>query len=253
MLTIKDIHVHVDDVPILKGVSLHVPPGEVHVIMGPNGSGKSTLACLLAGRDMYTCTQGSVHFEDKNLLDMAPELRAHAGLFLAFQYPVEIPGLSCMIFLRSALQALHEARGEKALTAVDFLKRVKAEAAHMKIDISFLQRALNTGFSGGEKKRFEILQLRLLAPKLAILDETDSGLDIDALRIVADGINAHRSPTRSLLLITHYQRLLDYVVPDRVHIMYQGRVVQSGDKHLVGILERDGYDGLLSKSKHVPN
>lgn len=249
MLQIKDIHASVDDTAILKGVSLQVPAGEVHAIMGPNGSGKSTLAAILAGKEIYTCTKGTVQFVGQDLLDMSAEARAHAGLFLAFQYPVEIPGLSCMNFLKTALNELRKARGEAEMSAVDFLKHVKTQAQRMQIDTAFLQRSLNEGFSGGEKKRFEVLQMAILAPRLAILDETDSGLDIDALRIVAEGVNAFRDPKRSVVLITHYQRLLNYIVPDVVHIMYQGRIVRSGDKTLAQTLEKEGYSGLIPEKE----
>ena len=245
------MHVQVEQTPILKGVSLTLPKGEVHAIMGPNGSGKSTLASVLAGHEAYDCNEGSVIFDGQNLLEMAAEARAQAGLFLAFQYPVEIPGLSCMSFLKTAVNEVRKARGEAELSAVDFLKTVKAAAAGMQINTTFLQRSLNEGFSGGEKKRFEILQMCIMQPRLAVLDETDSGLDIDALRIVAEGVNALRSSDRSMLIITHYQRLLNYIVPDRVHIMHQGRIVKSGDSSLAEQLEKEGYSGLLTSEKET--
>ena len=245
LLSIQNIHAKVEKTSILKGISLELPKGEVHAIMGPNGSGKSTLASLLAGHKAYECNEGLVVFDGQNLLEMDTEARAQAGLFLAFQYPVEIPGLSCMNFLRTALSEVRKARGEPEISALDFLKTVKEAAAKMQIDSSFLQRSLNEGFSGGEKKRFEILQMYIMQPKLAILDETDSGLDIDALRVVAEGVNTLRNSERSMLIITHYQRLLNYIVPDVVHIMQKGRIVKSGDKRLAEQLEKEGYSGLL--------
>ena len=241
MLEIKDLHVKAGDKEILRGLTLTIQPGEVHAIMGPNGSGKSTLAHVLAGRDGYTITKGSAIYEGKDLLDMEPEKRACEGVFLAFQYPVEIPGVGNTYFLKSALNAIRKYRGEKEYDAHDFLKLVKEKAKVVQIPEQLLNRPVNEDFSGGEKKRNEILQMAVLSPKLAILDETDSGLDIDALRIVADGINQLRSPDRSMLMITHYQRLLDYVVPDRVHVLAEGRLVKSGGKELALELEEKGY------------
>ena len=247
MLKIQNISASVEQKTILNKVELQVPAGEVHAIMGPNGSGKSTLASVLAGHEKYDVLEGTIHFENQDLLAMSIEERAQAGLFLAFQYPVEIPGLSCATFLRSAMNALQKARGEKEISAVDFLKETRALMKEMQMSSDFLQRYLNTGFSGGEKKRFEVLQMALLKPKLAILDETDSGLDIDALQIVARGVNTLRSKERSFLVITHYQRLLNYIVPDVVHIMYKGRIVASGDKRLAEELEKSGYQELISQ------
>ena len=241
MLKIENLTAEVEGKPILRGVSLEVPPGEIHAIMGPNGSGKSTLSYVLSGREGYEVTGGSVTFDGRDLLAMAPEERAAAGLFLAFQYPVELPGVGNALFLRTALNALRRSRGEPELDAMQFLKlaRERMKALHMPEDM--LKRGVNVGFSGGEKKRNEILQMALLQPKFAILDETDSGLDIDALRIVADGVNAQRGPGFSALVITHYQRLLNYIVPDRVHVMVQGRIVRSGGPELAQELERVGY------------
>ena len=241
MLKIENLTAEVEGKPILRGVSLEVPPGEIHAIMGPNGSGKSTLSYVLSGREGYEVTGGSVTFDGRDLLAMAPEERAAAGLFLAFQYPVELPGVGNALFLRTALNALRRSRGEPELDAMQFLKlaRERMKALHMPEDM--LKRGVNVGFSGGEKKRNEILQMALLQPKFAILDETDSGLDIDALRIVADGVNAQRGPGFSALVITHYQRLLNYIVPDRVHVMVQGRIVRSGGPELAQELERAGY------------
>jgi len=242
MLEIKSLHVDIaDGREILKGVDLSVAPGEVHAIMGPNGSGKSTLAGVLAGRPGYRVTAGSVLFEGRDLLALAPDERAQAGVFLAFQYPVEIPGVNNMYFLRSALNAVKRARGEPPLDAGQFLKAVRAKLKLLELDDDLLQRAVNVGFSGGEKKRNEIFQMAMLEPKLALLDETDSGLDIDALRIVAGGINKLRGPDRAIVLITHYQRLLDYVEPDRVHVLSDGKIVMSGDKSLATELEKHGY------------
>lgn len=247
MLTIKDLHASVGGTPILRGIDLHVNGGEVHAIMGPNGSGKSTLANILAGREDYEVTRGEILYQDQNLRDLTPEERARAGVFLAFQYPVEIPGVSNVYLLKAALNAARKHRGLDELDAMDFLALVREKMRLVKMDESFLQRAVNEGFSGGEKKRNEILQMALLEPALAILDETDSGLDIDALRTVADGVNALRSPERSLILVTHYQRLLDYVVPDYVHVLVEGRVVKSGDKALALELEEKGY-GWIEKN-----
>ncbi|MEQ8766691.1 MAG: Fe-S cluster assembly ATPase SufC [Planctomycetota bacterium] len=241
MLTIKNLHATAGGAEILKGLDLEVKPGEVHAIMGPNGSGKSTLAHVLAGKSGYEVTDGTVTFEGKNLLDLEVEDRARAGLFLGFQYPVEIPGVANNYFLRSALNALRKSRGEEELDAMDFLQLIKQKAALVEMDPKFLTRPVNVGFSGGEKKRNEILQMAVLEPKLAVLDETDSGLDIDALRVVSKGIESLRGPERSIILITHYQRLLDYVVPDVVHVFADGRIVKSGGKELALELEKHGY------------
>jgi Fe-S cluster assembly ATP-binding protein len=241
MLEIKDLHARVDDNEILRGINLRIDAGEVHAIMGPNGSGKSTLAGVLAGRDAYEVTEGQVLYEGKDLLEMDPEERAREGIFLAFQYPVEIPGVSNTYFLRAALNALRKHRGQDEIDAIDFLKLVKQKMAVLHIDEELLKRPVNEGFSGGEKKRNEIFQMAVLDPKLAILDETDSGLDIDALRIVADGVNALRSKDRAILVITHYQRLLNYIVPDKVHVLFDGRIVKSGGKELALELEEKGY------------
>src|SRR3974390_3176073 len=241
MLEIKNLQVKVDDRDILKGLDLTVNAGEVHVIMGPNGSGKSTLAHVLSGKPGYEVTAGEVRFEGADLLELAPDERAARGIFLAFQYPLEIPGVATMTFLRTALNAQRKARGEPELSTPDFMKRVKEEAAKLSIDMDMLRRPVNVGFSGGEKKGNEILQMALLAPKLAVLDETDSGLDIDALKVVADGVNRLRSPDRGMLVITHYQRLLNYIVPDVVHVLAKGRVVKTGGKELALELEAKGY------------
>ena len=241
MLEIRNLHVAVDDKPILRGIDLAVRAGEVHAIMGPNGSGKSTLAHVLAGREGYVVTAGDVRYRGQDLLELSPEARAREGIFLAFQYPVEIPGVANIYLLKAALNALRKHRGEAELDAVDFLDLVKGKLQRMGMDQSLLYRAVNEGFSGGEKKRNEILQMAVLEPRLAILDETDSGLDIDALKLVADGINALRSPDRAIILVTHYQRLLDYVVPDRVHVLAHGRIALSGGSELALELERRGY------------
>ncbi|WP_108680850.1 Fe-S cluster assembly ATPase SufC [Methyloceanibacter sp. wino2] len=241
MLEIKNLHAKVDGREILKGLDLTVPAGEVHAIMGPNGSGKSTLSYVLAGKEDYEVTEGSVTWNGKDLLEMEPDERAAAGVFLAFQYPMEIPGVATMTFLRSAVNAVRKARGEEEFSTPDFLRTVKEKAKGLQIDIEMLRRPLNVGFSGGEKKRNEILQMSLLEPGLCILDETDSGLDIDALRIVSEGVNALRSPERSMLVITHYQRLLNYIVPDRVHVLSKGRVARSGGPELALELEKSGY------------
>jgi Fe-S cluster assembly ATP-binding protein len=238
LLEIHDLHVAVDGREILKGIDLALGAGEVHAIMGPNGSGKSTLSYVLAGREGYDVTAGSVLYKGADLLALAPDARARAGLFLAFQYPVEIPGVSGMTFLKTALNAMRKERGEGEFDAMQFLKFVRARAKRLEIGDEMLKRALNVGFSGGEKKRNEVLQMAVLEPTVAVLDETDSGLDIDALKVVADGVNALRSPERAMLVITHYQRLLDYIVPDRVHVMAQGRIAKSGGKELA--LERQG-------------
>ncbi len=245
MLEIRNLHVEVDGTEILKGIDLSLGAGEVHAIMGPNGSGKSTLSYALAGREGYEITEGTVTYQGKDLLEMEPEERAAAGVFLAFQYPVEIPGVTGMTFLRTALNAVRRARGESDLDAMQFLKIAREKAKALDVDEEMLRRAVNVGFSGGEKKRNEALQMAVLDPKLAILDETDSGLDIDALRIVADGVNAMRSPERTMLVITHYQRLLDYIVPDHVHVLVNGRIVQSGGKELAHELEAKGYAAFI--------
>ena len=249
MLEIKNLRVKVEDKEILKSVDLTVKAGEVHAIMGPNGSGKSTLAHVLAGREGYQVTGGEALFEGKDLLSMKPEDRARAGVFLAFQYPVEIPGVNNTYFLKAALNALRKSRGEEELDAMDFLELVKAKLKPLKMDESMLQRAVNEGFSGGEKKKNEILQMAVLEPKLAILDETDSGLDIDALKVVADGVNALRSKDRAVLLVTHYQRLLDYIVPDKVHVLAQGKIVKTGGKELALELEEKGYEWIPGAEK----
>ena len=241
MLEIKNLHVEVDGKKILNGIDLTVNGGEVHAIMGPNGSGKSTLAYVLSGKDEYQVTDGQVLFDGRDLLEMSPDQRAVAGVFLAFQYPVEIPGVGTMTFLRTALNAQRKARGEEELTTPGFMKLVKETAGRLQITQDMLKRPLNVGFSGGEKKRNEIFQMALLQPKLCVMDETDSGLDIDALRVVADGVNALRGPERSFVVITHYQRLLDYIVPDYVHVMSKGRIVRSGGKELALELEERGY------------
>jgi Fe-S cluster assembly ATP-binding protein len=242
MLTIHNLHASIEDKKILNGINLQVNAGEVHAIMGPNGSGKSTLASVLAGRSDYEITDGSVEFEGIDLLEMAPEERAREGLFLAFQYPVEIPGVSTTNFIKTAVNEARKHRGQEPLDAVAFLKKMKERMKLVHIDQSLLSRSLNEGFSGGEKKRNEIFQMAMLEPKLAILDETDSGLDIDALRIVADGVNTLRKKDNAVLVITHYQRLLEYIVPDFVHVLYKGRIVKSGGKELALELEEKGYD-----------
>jgi Fe-S cluster assembly ATP-binding protein len=242
MLTIKDLHARIDGKEILKGLSLDVPAGEVHAIMGPNGAGKSTLSYVLTGRDGYEVTAGSATLDGEDLLALAPDVRAARGVFLSFQYPLEIPGVPALTFIRTAMNAQRRARGEAEITAPEFLKLARAKSAALKIDFDMLKRALNVGFSGGEKKRMEILQMAMLSPRLLILDETDSGLDIDALRIVSEGVNALRSADRAMLVITHYQRLLDYIKPDRVHVLAGGRIVASGGPELAHELEREGYE-----------
>lgn len=242
LLSIKNIHASIEGKQILKGINLDVKPGEVHAIMGPNGSGKSTLASVLAGREEYEVTDGSVEFDGKDLLDLSPEDRAREGLFLAFQYPVEIPGVSTTNFIKAAVNEKRKYHGEEPLDAVSFLKIMKQKIELVEIDRSLLSRSINEGFSGGEKKRNEIFQMAMLEPKLAILDETDSGLDIDALRIVASGVNKLRTPERGVIVITHYQRLLDYLQPDFVHVLLNGRIVKSGGKELALELEEKGYD-----------
>jgi len=247
MLSISNLQAVIGEKQILKGLDLEVKAGEVHAIMGPNGAGKSTLASVLAGREDYEVTGGSVLFDGKDLLDMAPEERAAEGIFLAFQYPVEIPGVSTTNFLKTAMNEIRKYRGEQPLDAVQFLKLMKEKMQLVNIDQSLLSRSLNEGFSGGEKKRNEIFQMAMLEPKLAILDETDSGLDIDALRIVAEGVNKLRSPERATVVVTHYQRLLDYIVPDFVHVLYKGRIVKSGPKELAYELEEKGYDWIKAE------
>jgi len=242
MLSIKNLCVSVANKPILTGLSLEVPSGEVHAIMGPNGAGKSTLSYALAGKPGYEVTDGSASLDGVDLLALDPSERAAKGVFLSFQYPLEIPGVPALTFVRTALNAQRKARGEAEISAPDFLRLVRLKSGELKMDFDMLKRALNVGFSGGEKKRMEILQMAMLAPRLAILDETDSGLDIDALRIVAEGVNAMRGPDRSMLVITHYQRLLDYIRPDRVHVLSAGRIVASGGPDLALDLEREGYD-----------
>ena len=242
MISINNLHASIEGKEILKGINLEVNAGEVHAIMGPNGSGKSTLASVLAGREEYEVTEGSVTFQNEDLLDLGAEERAQKGIFLAFQYPVEIPGVSTTNFLKTALNQVRESKGEKPLDAVNFLKLMKEKMKLVDIDQALLSRSLNEGFSGGEKKRNEIFQMAMLEPKLSILDETDSGLDIDALRIVADGVNTLKTEETATIVVTHYQRLLDYIVPDFVHVLYKGRIVKSGDKNLALELEEKGYD-----------
>ncbi len=249
MLTIKNLHAKVGGADILRGVDLTVNHGEVHAVMGPNGSGKSTLAHVLAGRDGYEVTAGEVVYEGKDLLRMPPEERAREGIFLSFQYPVEIPGVSTSYFLKAAVNAIRKHRGLEELDAIDFLNLVKEKMKVIELDQALLNRPLNEGFSGGEKKRNEIFQMAVLDPKLAILDETDSGLDIDALRIVANGIDALRSPDRAMILITHYQRLLNYVTPDFVHVLFEGRIVKSGGRELAHELEAKGYDWIKAEAE----
>lgn len=248
MLQIKNLQAGIKDKPILKGINLTVNAGEVHAIMGPNGSGKSTLASVLAGRDGFDVTGGEALYNDNDLLDLAPEERAREGVFLAFQYPVEIPGVNSAYFLRSAVNAIRKHRGEEEFDAMNFLKAVKVKMKELDLGEDFLKRPVNAGFSGGEKKRNEILQMTMLDPRLAVLDETDSGLDIDALRIVADGVNRLKSDDNAQVVITHYQRLLDYIVPDFVHVLYDGCIIKSGDKSLALELEEKGYDWLIKEA-----
>ena len=245
MLKIENLKANIDNKDILKGLNLEIKPGEVHAIMGPNGSGKSTLSNVLSGKKGYEIS-GNVKFEEKNLLDLEIEERAHKGIFLAFQYPLEIPGVNTNIFLKTSLNAIKKAKGEKQLDAIEFLKLVKQKAGELKFDEKILSRQLNVGFSGGEKKKNEILQMTILEPKLAILDETDSGLDIDALKIVSDGVNTLRNKNRSFLIITHYQRLLDYIKPDFVHVLVDGKIVKTGHSELAQELEKDGYVGVAT-------
>jgi Fe-S cluster assembly ATP-binding protein len=251
MLHIKDLHAGINGNEILKGISLDVRPGEIHAVMGPNGSGKSTLASVLAGRDTYEVTRGEVVYQGKDLFEMDPEERACEGIFLAFQYPVEIPGVSNSYFLKAALNAVRKHRGEEELDAVDFLTLVKEKIRLVDLDPGFLNRSVNDGFSGGEKKRNEIFQMAVLDPKLAILDETDSGLDIDALKIVAEGVNKLRRPDNAVVVVTHYQRLLNYIVPDYVHVLVDGRIVKSGGKELALHLEEKGYDWVKNGSEEA--
>lgn len=247
MLSIQGLHAGIDGKEIIKGLSLEVPAGEVHAVMGPNGAGKSTLSYVLTGRSGYEVTQGSATLDGEDLLSLAPNERAARGLFLSFQYPLEIPGVPALTFIRTALNAQRKARGEAEVTAPAFLKLARESAARLKMDFEMLRRPLNVGFSGGEKKRMEILQMAMLSPRFLILDETDSGLDIDALRIVSEGVNALHSPERGMLVITHYQRLLDYVQPDRVHVLAGGRIVASGGPELAHELEREGYEKFVGE------
>lgn len=251
MLSIKNLHARIADKPILNGINLEVKAGEVHAIMGPNGSGKSTLASVLAGREEYEVTDGTVSFLGKDLLEMAPEERAREGIFLAFQYPVEIPGVNTINFMKTALNQIRDHRGQPSVDAVAFLSLMKEKAKLVEIDQSLLTRSLNEGFSGGEKKRNEIFQMAMLEPKLAILDETDSGLDIDALRIVSNGVNKLRNKNNAVVVVTHYQRLLEYIVPDFVHVLYKGRIVKSGGKELALELEAKGYDWIKNEMTAV--
>jgi len=251
MLSIKNLQARIEEKEILKGINLEVKAGEVHAIMGPNGSGKSTLASVLSGRETYEVTGGSVLFEGKDLLELSPEERACEGVFLAFQYPVEIPGVSTINFLKTAVNSIREYRGEEPMDAVSFLKMMKEKVKLVEIDETLLRRSLNEGFSGGEKKRNEIFQMAMLEPKLTILDETDSGLDIDALRIVANGVNKLRTKNNAVIVVTHYQRLLDYIVPDFVHVLYNGRIVKSGTKELALELEAKGYDWIKTENAAV--
>ncbi|MEM9299901.1 MAG: Fe-S cluster assembly ATPase SufC [Bacteroidota bacterium] len=248
MLKINNLHASIEDKQILNGINLKVKPGEVHAIMGPNGSGKSTLASILAGREDYEVTEGQADFQGENLLEMSPEDRARAGVFLAFQYPVEIPGVSTINFMKTALNQVREFRGQETLDAVSFLTFMKEKMKLVEIDQSLLSRSLNEGFSGGEKKRNEIFQMAMLEPKLSILDETDSGLDIDALKIVANGVNKLKKKDNATIVVTHYQRLLDYIVPDYVHVLYNGRIVKSGTKELAQELEAKGYDWIKEEA-----
>lgn len=249
MLEIKNLHARIEGNEILKGLNLSVKPGEIHAIMGPNGSGKSTLASVLAGREEFEVTEGSVEFQGEDLLEQAPELRARSGVFLAFQYPVEIPGVSNINFLKAAVNEVREHQGKSKLTAGEFLKMVKEKASLVQLDGKLTNRSLNEGFSGGEKKRNEIFQMAMLEPTLGILDETDSGLDIDALRVVAEGVNSMKSSDRSFVIITHYQRLLDYITPDFVHVLHEGKIVKTGTKELALELEEKGYDWLKDHQK----
>jgi len=249
MLQIKDIHAKIDDKSILNGINLEIKPGEVHAIMGPNGSGKSTLASVITGKEEYEITKGDILFEKESLEDISPEERAHKGIFMSFQYPIEIPGVTITNFLKTAINETKKARGEKEMSAKDMLKMLREKSNMLEIDGKFLSRSINDGFSGGEKKRNEIFQMAMLEPKLAILDETDSGLDIDALKIVANGVNKLRSKKNAIMVITHYQRLLDYIVPDYVHVLFDGKIVKSGTKDLALELEEKGYDWIKEELK----
>lgn len=251
MLSIKNLHAEIEGKKIIKGLDLEVKPGEVHAIMGPNGSGKSTLASVLAGNEDFDVTEGSITFLGEDILEMGPDERSHLGLFLAFQYPVEIPGVSNINFLKAAINERREARGEDPISAKDFLQMVKEKAKLVELDNKLTNRSVNEGFSGGEKKRNEIFQMAMLEPKLGILDETDSGLDIDALKIVANGVNTLRSDDRSFIVVTHYQRLLDYIVPDFVHVLFDGKIVKSGDKSLALELEEKGYDWIKNEREKI--
>ncbi|MEP2936331.1 MAG: Fe-S cluster assembly ATPase SufC [Gilvibacter sp.] len=251
MLEIKDLYAKVEDKDILNGINLEIKAGEIHAIMGPNGSGKSTLASVIAGKDEYEMTQGTLELEGEDISELAPEERAHKGVFLSFQYPVEIPGVSVTNFVKTAINETRKAKGMEDMPANEMLKKIREKAELLEIDRKFLSRSLNEGFSGGEKKRNEIFQLAMLEPKLAILDETDSGLDIDALRIVANGVNKLRNEDNAVLVITHYQRLLDYIVPDKVHVLMGGKIVKSGDKELAKKLEEKGYDWIKEEVKTV--
>ncbi|MFL2607530.1 MAG: Fe-S cluster assembly ATPase SufC [Flavobacteriaceae bacterium] len=250
MLKIKDIHAKIEEKSILNGINLEIKPGEVHAIMGPNGSGKSTLASVITGKEEYEITKGNILFENEDLDEVSPEERAHKGIFMSFQYPIEIPGVTITNFLKTAINETKKARGEKEMSAKDMLKMLREKSNMLEIDGKFLSRSINDGFSGGEKKRNEIFQMAMLEPKLAILDETDSGLDIDALKIVANGVNKLRSKKNAIMVITHYQRLLDYIVPDYVHVLFDGKIVKSGTKDLALELEEKGYDWIKEELKN---
>ncbi|RZJ30748.1 MAG: Fe-S cluster assembly ATPase SufC [Flavobacterium sp.] len=251
MLSIKNLHAGIEDKEILKGINLEVKAGEVHAIMGPNGSGKSTLSAVIAGNEHYDVTEGSVSLDGEDLADLAPEERAHRGVFLSFQYPIEIPGVSVTNFMKTAINETRKAKGQEEMPANEMLKLIREKSELLEIDRKFMSRSLNEGFSGGEKKRNEIFQMAMLEPKLAILDETDSGLDIDALRIVANGVNKLKSDNNAIVVITHYQRLLDYIVPDFVHVLYKGKIVKSGGKELAYELEEKGYDWIKSENSEL--